>query len=49
MERYTKTQKDAKDSQKDMAIHHLCRYGVGQGEDADAWVKLFIENKAKFS
>ena len=49
MERYTKAQKDAKDSKKDMAIHHLCRYGVSPGEDADAWLKLFVEHKAKFS
>jgi len=33
MESLDKGQKDAKDEQKNMAIHHLCRTGLKEGED----------------
>ena len=49
MENYNKSQNDAKDANKDMAIHYLARHGVAPGQDPEEWMKLFVQQKAKFS
>lgn len=45
IEDITKSEKDAKDDHKKMAVHFACQYGVSNIQNLD----LLVEHKAKFS